>query len=161
MTRWLPYPLASASLLATWLLLNQSLSPGHVVVGGVLALVGPRVLAALDLPKGMVRRAGAIVRLSLRVVFDILRSNIAVAWLVLGPRRRRRSGFVTIPLTLRSPYGLAALACIITATPGTVWVSFDPDRGILVIHVFDLIDEAEWVRIITHRYERPLREIFE
>ncbi|HEX7128234.1 MAG TPA: Na+/H+ antiporter subunit E [Thermodesulfobacteriota bacterium] len=161
MTRWLPSPLASASLLATWLLLNQSLSAGHVIVGGVLALVGPRVLAALDLPAGAVRRPGAIARLSLRVATDVVRSNIAVARLVLGPRRRRRSGFVAVPLTLRNPYGLAVLACIITATPGTVWVGFDAARGILVIHVFDLIDEAEWVRIITHRYERPLREIFE
>ena len=68
---------------------------------------------------------------------------------------------VTIPLQLKDPYGLAILACIITATPGTIWMSYRPADGQLLIHVFDLIDETEWVRTVTQRYEAPLREIFE
>ena len=35
----LPYPLLSAALLALWLLLNQSLSPGHLVLGSILAVL--------------------------------------------------------------------------------------------------------------------------
>jgi multicomponent K+:H+ antiporter subunit E len=66
-----------------------------------------------------------------------------------------------IPLDLRDPYGLAALACIITATPGTVWAGLSPDGGTLTIHVLDLQDEEAWVRIIKQRYERRLMEIFE
>ena len=38
MTRLLPFPIASASLLVLWLLLNQSLSPGHILLGGAVAL---------------------------------------------------------------------------------------------------------------------------
>ena len=37
---------------------------------------------------------------------------------------------MNIPLDLRDPYGLAALACIITSTPGTLWVNFDAATGI-------------------------------
>ena len=40
------------------------------------------------------------------------------------------------------------LACIITSTPGTLWVSFDSAKGTLMIHVLDLVDENEWVRTI-------------
>jgi multicomponent K+:H+ antiporter subunit E len=40
-------------------------------------------------------------------------------------------------------------------------VNFDPAKGLLMIHVLDLIDEDEWVRKIKGRYERPLMEIFE
>ena len=65
-----------------------------------------------------------------------------------------------IPLELRDPYGLATLACIITSTPGTVWVDFNETSGILTIHVLDLIDTTEWVRTIKGRYEGPLLEIF-
>jgi multicomponent K+:H+ antiporter subunit E len=72
----------------------------------------------------------------------------------------RTAGFVTIPLRLRDPYGLAVLACIITATPGTLWARFDPPSGILVIHVLDIGDESDWIRAIKERYERPLLEIF-
>ena len=68
---------------------------------------------------------------------------------------------MNIPLDLRNPYGLAALACIITSTPGTLWVDFDAAKGMLMIHVLDLIDENEWIQTIKGRYERLLLEIFE
>lgn len=162
MTRLLPFPLVTAGLFAVWLLLNQVLSLGQVLLGGAVGLAGGWALTALRPPNARVRQLGTILRLSSLVLADIVRSNIAVARIILGlAGRERRSGFVNIPLDLRAPYGLAALACIITSTPGTLWVSFDAAKGILMIHVLDLIDEGEWVQTIKGRYERLLLEIFE
>jgi multicomponent K+:H+ antiporter subunit E len=62
---------------------------------------------------------------------------------------------------MRDPYGLTALACIITATPGTVWVEYDSAEGTMLLHVLDLVDEDDWVRTVKDRYERRLMEIFE
>jgi len=157
----LPFPLVSAGLVVLWLLLNQTLSPGHILLGGGVGVIGGWVLARLQAPSARPRRLGAILRLSRFVLADIVRSNIAVGRIILGLERRRwTSGFVEIPLELRSPYGLAALACIITSTPGTLWVDFDEGRGTLRIHVLDLVDKSEWVRTIKGRYERLLLEIF-
>jgi multicomponent K+:H+ antiporter subunit E len=161
MTRLLPFPLMSAGLLILWLLLNETLSLGQILLGGAAALVGGWAFAALDPPKTRLRRLDAIFRLTALVFADIVRSNIAVARIVLGfGRRERTSGFVDIPLELRDPYGMAILAGIITSTPGTLWVGFDAARGTLTIHVLDLIDESEWVRTIKSRYEQLLLEIF-
>ena len=160
MTRLLPFPIASASLLVLWLLLNQSLSLGHILLGGAVALVGGWALSALDPPRARPRRLGLLFRLAVLVVADIVRSNVAVAGIILGFERRRTSGFVEIPLELRDPYGLAMLACIITSTPGTLWVDFNEASGTLTIHVLDLVDQTEWVRTIKGRYERLLLEIF-
>lgn len=161
MSRLVPFPVASASLLVLWLLLNQTLSPGHILLGSVLALIGGWALAALETPKARPRSLGAIFRLAAFVSADIVLSNIAVARIILGlERRQRTSGFVRIPLELRDPYGLATLACIITSTPGTVWVDFNEASGTLTIHVLDLVDKSEWVRTIKGRYERLLLEIF-
>ena len=161
MKRMLPFPLLSAGLLVLWLLLNQTLSPGHLLLGGAAALLGGRLLTALEPPRVRLRRLAPIFRLAGFVAADIVRSNIAVALIVLGVTgRERKSGFVHIPLDLRQPYGLAVLACIITSTPGTLWVSFDEATGTLTIHVLDLIDESEWIRTIKGRYERLLLEIF-
>jgi multicomponent K+:H+ antiporter subunit E len=116
----------------------------------------------LDLPQARLRRPLAILRLAARVFADIVRSNVAVARIVLGwGRSGRTPGFVDIPLELRDAYGLAALACIITATPGTLWVGFDAPTGTLTIHVLDLVDEREWIDTIKTHYEQSLREIFE
>ena len=161
MKRMLPFPLLTTGLLVLWLLLNQTLSPGHLLLGGAAALLGGRLLTALEPPRVRLRRLAPIFRLAGFVAADIVRSNIAVALIVLGIKERdRKSGFVNIPLDLRQPYGLAILACIITSTPGTLWVSFDEATGTLTIHVLDLIDESEWIRTIKGRYERSLLEIF-
>jgi len=101
----------------------------------------------------------AILRLAGIVVFDIVRSNLAVARIVIS-RRKRVSGFIRLPLDMRDVNGLAVLACIITATPGTLWVQFNRADNMLLIHVLDLVDEETWIRLIKHRYERLLMVIF-
>lgn len=160
MSRLFRFPLATGGLLALWLVLNQSLSLGHVVLGVAIAVVGARTLGALRVPEQRARRLAYILRLVGLVLADIVRSNIAVARIVLGGRRSMTSGFVRIPIDLKDSYGLATLACIITATPGTLWVAFDETERMLTIHVLDLIDEEQWVRTIKGRYERLLLEIF-
>ena len=66
-----------------------------------------------------------------------------------------------IPLELRDPSALAALATITTVVPGTVWSELAFDRSALLLHVWDLNDEAEFIAYFKARYERPLMEIFE
>ncbi|HXH43905.1 MAG TPA: Na+/H+ antiporter subunit E [Bradyrhizobium sp.] len=162
MTRLLPFPIVSFCLLALWLVLNQAVTVGHILLGGLLALAGGWILTVLELPSTRLRRPGAMLRLLGLVVIDIVRSNFAVGRIVLGfGRRERTSGFVNIPLDMRNPYGLGALACIITSTPGTLWVKFDAQKGSLMIHVLERADEGEWIRMIKGRYERHLLEIFE
>jgi multicomponent K+:H+ antiporter subunit E len=162
MRRWLPFPLLSVALAITWLLLNESLAAGHILLGIALGLGGGLLLARLQAPRGRLRRPAAAVELVLLVLEDIVRSNIAVAGIVLSPATRQRvAGFLSMPLELRHPGGLAVLACIITATPGTSWARYDAARNIVTIHVLDLADEEEWIRTFKQRYERRLREIFE
>ena len=62
------------------------------------------------------RNPVALTKLFFAVFADIIRSNIAVARIILGPRSQNEtSGVMQIPLELRAPYGLAALAIIRTA----------------------------------------------
>lgn len=162
MTRWLPFPLLAASLLAMWLLLVGSAGPGALLLGLLLAFLGGRAFLALDPERARLRRPRVALELAWIVLVEVFRSNNAVARIILSPGRRdRTSGFVQVPLDMRDPYGLAALACIVTATPGTVWVEYDSAKSTMLLHVLDLIDEEEWVRIIKDRYERRLMEVFE
>jgi multicomponent K+:H+ antiporter subunit E len=160
MTRWLPHPWFALWLLVAWLLLQQSLAVPTIVLGIVLALALSGALGLLDLPRVRVRSVGTLLMLLVRVFGDIVRSNIAVARIIVSPRSRISSGFVAIPLEMTHPYALALLACIITATPGTIWVSHDSARRVLVIHVLDVVDEGVWIANIKRRYEQPLLQIF-
>jgi len=161
MTRILPYPLLTAALFVMWLLLNQ-VTVGHVVLGGVVALAASLAMKALQPAKPKLRRWDQIPVLVAVVLADILKSNIAVAGLILrGRRRQKTSGFLAIPLELRDRTGLAVLACIITSTPGTAWVDYHSGKSELLIHVLDLTDPEGLTEQIKQSYERRLMEIFE
>jgi multicomponent K+:H+ antiporter subunit E len=160
-THVLPFPLLSLALAVMWLLLQGSLAPGTVLLAALLGLLVPQTMRVLTPEKPSVRNPRALLRLAGIVIYDIIRSNVAVATIVLRPRRRHVSGFVVIPLDLRSRYGLAALAIIVTCTPGTLWVQYNPRRGTLLLHVLDLVDESEWLQLIKGRYERLLLQVFE
>jgi len=161
MTRWLAFPLLTLCLLAMWLLLVQSVAPGSILMGVLVALVATRLFTVLRPEPVKYRLTSAVVRLAGIVLYDIIRSNIAVARIILtGRTDRGMSGFIRIPIDMRSRHGLALLAVIITATPGTLWVQFDSARGSLLIHVLDLVDEEQWIALIKNRYEKLLMEIF-
>jgi multicomponent K+:H+ antiporter subunit E len=160
MSRWLPHPILSASLLVFWLLLNQSLWLGHILLGTVLAVLGGRAVGLLEPETARVQRPALLIPLLGRVLVDVVNSNIAVSRLILSSSPGNTPGFLRIPLELKNTYALAVLACIITSTPGTAWVNFDRTSGTLLIHVLDLDDEARWTVAIKNRYESLLLEIF-
>lgn len=162
MSRWLPSPLLSASLLSMWLLLNQSLSPGQLLIGAVLAIAAPILARPLRPFTVAMRKPMVALRLAGWSFKEIIRSSFNVSRIILFTRHDRlNSQFIRIPLDLRDPYGLAVLSCIINSTPGTVWVEIMPDSNDLALHVFDLHDANWWIDMIKTRYEQPLIEIFE
>lgn len=155
-----PYPLLTLSLFVMWVLLT-GFSTGHILLGGVIALLVSRIMLTLKPEKPRIRFGMAMVKLVSIVFADIVRSNIAVARIVLTNPPKRRGGFIELPVELRSSYGLAVLAIIVTATPGTIWVQHDAARNLILIHVLDLVDQQTWIDLIKNRYETLLMEIFE
>lgn len=163
MRRWLPSPLLSLTLLLMWLLLNQSAEPAHWLLGAVLGIVAPLLARPLQ-PHGhaRIRRPLALARLLWMAAIEIVRSCFNVTQIILLRRSADvNSQFIRVPLELKSPHGLALLSCLINSTPGTVWVEILPERHELLLHVFDLHDEAWWVDTIKTRYEQPIIEVFE
>lgn len=162
MKRLFPAPVLSLSLFVLWLVLNLSMSAGQIILGVLLAVLAPLLMRPLRPVHAHLRNPGAIIRLVLRVGMDVVVSNLqvfATVWRL--DRKPPHSRFVHIPLDLRDAHGLAALSMITTVIPGTVWSELALDRSILLLHVFDLDDEAAFIEHFKTTYERPLMEIFE
>lgn len=161
MKRILPHPFLSAVLILVWLLLTR-FSLGHFLLGTVIAVLAGLALARIEPEAPRIRAWLPLLRLTGIVMIDIVRSNAAVAWLILtnGRGGTRRSGVIVVPLRLRDPVPLALLAIILTATPGTAWLDYDRKAGTLLLHVFDLIEEQQWPVLIRDRYETLLMEAF-
>ena len=162
MRRFLPYPAFAVALLVMWLLLSGSLSLGNILLGSLVAVLATNAMSSLEPEPAKIRLSMAIPRLAFIVLRDIIRSNLAVGRIILtGRQPRHRSGFLQLPLELRNRYGLAILACIVPATPGTLGLQHDRSRNLLLLHVLDLVDDQQWIDLIKNRYERLLLEIFE
>lgn len=156
-------PTVVLCLTVIWLVLQQTIAPDQILLGLALAVLLAAASSRLRPLRARLGRVDAAAALILVVIWEVFQSNIAVARIVLGLVRNRevRSGFVQIPLDLRDPHGLAALAAIITATPGTVWSGLSADDSQLTLHILDIDDEQRWIRYIKDRFERPLMRIFE
>jgi multicomponent K+:H+ antiporter subunit E len=161
MSRLFPHPLLSTAMVLLWLLLTR-FSLGHLLLGGTVSLVAGQAFSRLEPEQVRVRAWVPLLRLAGIVTLDIIQSNYAVARLMLtnGRHGERRSGFVEIQLRLDDPVPLALLAVVLTATPGTAWLEYDADSGVLLLHVFDMVDPAEWQELIRDRYEALLLEAF-
>lgn len=160
--RWIPSPPLSLGLFVVWLLLNQSMDVATLLLAAILAFAVPLLTQSLRPSTVRMRRPGVALRLSGLVLYDMIRSALTVARLLLTQRNAgMKPCFVRVPLDVRDPNALAVLAMIICLTPGTAWGEVSFDRSSLLIHLFDEPDEVAFVAMVKSRYERPLMEIFE
>lgn len=162
MKRWLPSPPLSLALFIVWLLLNQSMDFSTLLLAAILAIAVPLLTRSLRPATVRMQRPGVALMLVGRVMVDLSVSAWTVARMLLTRRTADiHSAFVKVPLQMRDPNGLAVLAMILCLTPGTAWAELSFDSSVLLIHVFDVDDEAAFIAQVQQRYERPLMEIFE
>jgi len=166
--RLLPRPGTALGLWLAWLLLNQTLAPGHLLLGLVLALVfarlGGTARGALPDPgRGRAgwRRPGIALRLAWTVLHDIVVANLQVARRILGRQDALDPKFVWVPLDVRRPRSISLLAGIVTMTPGTLSAELSDDHRHLLVHGLDVDDPAALIAQVKSRYEAPIKELFE
>lgn len=158
----IPAPWLSLSLLALWLILHGSLNPATVAVGAVVAIMVPLMTQSLRPTRVAIRRPLTVLRLTMRVFLDVIRSNFEVGWRVwFFASHPPRAQWVVVPLQLRSPAALAALSVITAIVPGTVWSELSMDRTRLLLHVYHVPPGQDFAAWFKERYELPLMEIFE
>lgn len=157
----LPHPLLTPILALVWLLLNNSLAPGHMVLGLLLGWLIPLFTLRFWPETVRIRKPWVLVRFLAVFILDVFVANLAVARRILGSPARLRPTFIEVPLDLESDLAISFLANTICLTPGTVSAQLSPDRRILLVHALDAPD-PDAVRVsIKARYEAPLKEVFE
>ena len=167
-----PTPFRSVLLFVVWLLLNNSVSPGHLILGAILAVVIPLACIPFREPQPLILRPGLAVKQLFIVLYDIVTANVQVAKLILGPIKQLNPAFVKVPLDLSHEMPITILASTVSLTPGTVSAEVypfveslapgeEPQQRYLLIHVLHLEDEQELINTIKSRYEAPLKEIFQ
>jgi len=156
----LPHPALSSFLLVLWLLLNNSVAPGHLVLGALLGVLIPLFTRRFWPERLALANPGLMLRFAGRVLWDIIVANFAVARVVLGPLSAVQPAFVRVPLDIQDAFPVSVLASVVSLTPGTVSADIDAERRYLLVHALSVDDTEALAHEIKARYEAPIKEIF-
>lgn len=160
MKKFFPHPLLSLALLIAWLLLNNTFSFGHLLLGTFLGLIIPYLSASFWPEHICIKKPFVFIRFIAVLLFDIVVANIAVARQVLGDNKKLHPTFISYPLSIKNQLGISILASTISLTPGTVSCDLSEDQSTLLIHALSAENREEVITHIHQRYEKSLMEVF-
>jgi multicomponent K+:H+ antiporter subunit E len=160
MNKIIPHPILTISLIIVWLLLNNTIAAGHIVLGTILAILIPWFSASFWEEKVCAKNPIVFLKFVAVVMYDIIIANITVAKQVLGSNNELKPTLFNLPITIEHPLGISILASTISLTPGTVSCDLSEDKTYLVIHGLSVENVEEEVETILNRYEKPLLEVF-
>lgn len=155
-----PHPVLTLVLWSIWLLLNNTIGAGHIVLGLILAILIPWLTSGFWPEKIRIRAPLTLLKFLAVVLWDILIANMTVAKLILGRNKNLKPGFFYVDLDVKTSLGISMLANTISLTPGTVSCDLTEDRARLLVHALHVEDIPETVKEIKERYENPLIEVF-
>ncbi|AWB87101.1 Na+/H+ antiporter subunit E [Mycetocola zhujimingii] len=130
-------------LVVLWCLMWGQVTVLTVVTGVILAVVISLMfyLPAIDL-SGRVNVWYLLV-FFVRLIIDIARASIDVAWLVINPRYKPSSAVIAIPLDTRSDLIMTFTAEAISLVPGSIVVDVDRQESVLYVHVINVRTEED------------------
>jgi multicomponent K+:H+ antiporter subunit E len=162
MRRLFPHPVLTVALFLTWMLLVNHVRVGSLVMAAFLATAIPLFTAPYWPSSPKIRNFPALFAYGALVFWDILVANFVVARIILFmPNSRIQSRWVTVPLDLKSPEAITALASTITLTPGTLTADMSACGRALLIHSLHAPDPDSIRDEIKTRYEARLKRIYE
>jgi len=156
-----PHPGLTLLLIVTWLMLVNEFKWGSLVFAAIMGIILPILTAPYWPDRPLIRNWPAAVEYVGIVIWDIIKSNITVAMIVLfRPAAKLNPAWVTVPLDVTSPEAITVLAGTITMTPGTVTADLSADGKALLVHCLDATDPDAVRDDIKTRYESRLKRIF-
>lgn len=142
-----------------WLLLSDDPDLMALIIGFVLAhlvIMGERFEHRLGTATYL-RKVRAMTSLIRNFAVEMVKSNIEVALSCLGPIRRLRPAVIAVPIEGLPPLAVAALANMISLTPGTASLDISEDGLLLYVHAMHG-EDADSVRAgIERNFTEPLR----
>lgn len=81
-----------------------------------------------------VRRSWRLLRFALWFVGELTVANAQVAWDVVTPRSRVEPGIVELPLRSRTDAEIAAIANLVSLTPGTLTLAVRREPATIWVH---------------------------
>lgn len=142
-----------------WAAAVGSVDTAHLVVGFVAGYLVLWLARPALAPTTYFAKLPRAVSFAAFFGWELVLSNLRVAWDVVTPRARRRPGVVAVPLDATTDAEITLLANLVTLTPGTLSLDVSPDRRTLYVHAMFVDDPDQVRRAIKHGFERRVLEL--
>lgn len=150
---WFGFTARAVLLAIVWAALQGSFAPYNLVMGVVLGGIivwftrplytlsdtGDRAYTLLEARP--LRRIWRFFVLMAVFLWELVKSALQVAYLVLQPTLKMQPGVIAYPLNVQSGREITVLANLISLTPGTLSLEVTDDRRVLYIHAIFVEDE--------------------
>lgn len=123
----------AAVLSGIWYLLSGKFDALHFGAGVVTALIIAATYRQVE--DGATWKVGRFIAYVPWLIWQIVRSNLRVARLVLTPRLPVAPAFIRLSPRVRGARALTLLGCSITLTPGTLTIDVDDHE--IFVHALD------------------------
>ncbi len=154
------YFLLNIILAFAWAALSGQLTipnfTGGYIIGYAMLFVSRDALGCTQ----YVMKVQQVVRFLFYFLWQLIQSNVRVAFEVLTPGQHMSPAIVAVPLDLRSEIGILLLAHVITLTPGTLSLDVAIDQKFLYVHAMYVNDIEEFRQEIKQGFEKRIRELF-
>lgn len=144
---------AWAAMTGTFTLLNIGF--GFVLGGICLGLIRYQANALVHF-----LRLFYAAELAVIFVWELIKSSVNVAAIVLSPRRKLEPAIIAYPLDVKSAAEITLLANLITLTPGTLSIDVSDDASTLYVHAIDAPDTDAIITDIKASFERRIERVF-
>lgn len=109
-----------------------------------------------------VRRLFWIVVYAVNLIWQIVLTNIELAWVILRPNPNLNPGIIAVPLTVSSGLEVTTLASSVSLTPGTLSIDLGENaegERVLYVHTLMLEDPEVFRARIKNGFEKLLLRI--
>lgn len=93
-------------------------------------------------------------------LWEVTRSTWNLVGIVVRPKISLNPIFLNVPLDLEGEFPRFLFACLVSMTPGTLSVSIDHQRAVMLVHFLDCRDPQAAIADVKRGIERPLLRIF-
>jgi multicomponent Na+:H+ antiporter subunit E len=150
-----------------WVALTDIKSYQEIIAGiiaaSLISLLAGHFLVTTEKSRNILRRLYYFLIYLFRFLWEMIKANLHVAYLVIHPLLPIKPGIVKIKTGLSKDSAITVLCNSITLTPGTMTVDLNEETKELYIHWIDVkeTEERKATETISQNFEKILTEIFE
>ncbi len=129
-------------LALAWMILGGTFTGPSFVVGFIFGYICLALMQShIPVLQGYARKVPGSIGFIFYFFWQVIKSNMEVAYEVATPGLAIKPGVTAVPLELESDVGITILANFITLTPGTLSLDVSDDKKVLYVHALYLDDE--------------------